>query len=165
MPAESVTNAGARPIDSNANAGSDSPPGSASPHKPAGGATRGLLQIGEVADLTGLSLKTVRYYEEVGLLPTAERSPGGFRLYTTAAVERLLVIKQMKPLDFNVEQMRELLGALDELAAGPSRSRREELSPLIADYHSLVGTRMAKLRERLAGARDLNATLEDLLLS
>src|SRR5690606_36514639 len=57
------------------------------------------MQIGEVADRTGLSLHTICHYEEVGLaLPTA-RSQGGFRLNTDDDVARLLVIKRMKPLD------------------------------------------------------------------
>ena len=57
-----------------------------------------MLTIGDVAERTGLSLRSVRHYEDVGLLPTADRSPGGFRLYGDAAVERLLVVTQMKPL-------------------------------------------------------------------
>ena len=47
-----------------------------------------LLQIGQVAEATGLSLKTIRHYDEVGLVTPSERSPGGFRLYTTADVDR-----------------------------------------------------------------------------
>ena len=39
------------------------------------------MQIGDVAERTGLSLRTIRYYEEIGLLPAASRSAGGFRLY------------------------------------------------------------------------------------
>ena len=45
-------------------------------------ASTDLLQIGDVADRTGLSLRTIRHYEEVGLLPEPRRSPGGFRLYS-----------------------------------------------------------------------------------
>ena len=54
-----------------------------------------LLQIGEVADRVGLSLRTVRYYEEQGLLTPASRTSGGFRLYSEAQVDRLALIKQM----------------------------------------------------------------------
>jgi DNA-binding transcriptional MerR regulator len=128
------------------------------------GATRGLMQIGEIADRTDLSLRTVRHYEDVGLLPVAERSPGGFRLYSQDAVDRLLVIKQMKPLDFTLDQMRELLDALDELAAAPDDARRRALHTALADYQRLVQERTAKLRERLRGAKALQDTLDDLLL-
>ena len=122
------------------------------------------MQIGDVAERTGLSLRTVRHYEEVGLLPEAERSPGGFRLYTDAAVERLLVIKQMKPLEFTLEEMREVLDVFDELAADPTRARRRELLDSLTAYQALVSQRIAKLRERLRGARTLQDTLDDLLL-
>jgi DNA-binding transcriptional MerR regulator len=125
--------------------------------------TRGLLQIGDVAERTGLSLRSVRHYEEVGLLTPAERSPGGFRLYTEAAVERLLVIKQMKPLEFTLEQMRELLDAVDELAARPSASRRRALRETLFAHQAEVEQRIGKLEERLAGARALRASLEELL--
>ena len=130
----------------------------------AGGATCRLLQIGDVAERVSLSLRSVRYYEEVGLLPPAERSPGGFRLYDEAAVQRLLVIKQMKPLEFSLEEMRELLEHIDELAADPSRRRRAEIEAVLTDYQRLVTERISKLRERLAGAKALQSALDDLLL-
>jgi DNA-binding transcriptional MerR regulator len=122
------------------------------------------MRIGDVAERTGLSLRTVRHYEDVGLLPAAQRSPGGFRLYTDAAVERLLVITRMKPLEFTLEQMRELLDALDELAAGPSTQRREELVSVLSGYRGLLAERTAKLRERILGAKALQDELDDLLL-
>ena len=125
--------------------------------------TRGRLQIGDVAERTGLSLRSVRHYEEVGLLPTAERSPGGFRLYTEAAVERLLVVKQMKPLEFTLEQMRELLDALEELASAPAAHRREELVEALTGYAREVERRIEKISERLAGAQALSASLRDVL--
>jgi DNA-binding transcriptional MerR regulator len=59
------------------------------------------MQIGEVAERTALSLRTIRYYEEVGLVPPSARTQGGFRLYTEADVERLLLVKRMKPLEFS----------------------------------------------------------------
>ncbi len=123
----------------------------------------GQLQIGEVAERTGLSLRTVRHYEEVGLLPAAGRSPGGFRLYTDAAVQRLLVVRQMKPLEFTLEQMRELLEAVDEITAGPDAERRAELAATLAGYQVEVERRIGTLQERLAGAHGLNASLRQLL--
>ena len=125
--------------------------------------TRGMLTIGDVAERTGLSLRSVRHYEDVGLLPTADRSPGGFRLYGDAAVERLLVVKQMKPLEFTLEEMRALLEAQDELAAGPAPTRRRELQETLAGYRLLVEQRLAKLEQRLAGGRALHVSLGTLL--
>lgn len=126
--------------------------------------TRGLMQIGDVADRTGLSLRSVRHYEDVGLLPPAERSPGGFRLYDQAAVQRLLVVKQMKPLEFTLEEMRELLDHVDELTAGPTVARRREVEGVLAGYSAVVAQRIDKLRDRLAGAKALQDSLDDLLL-
>ena len=131
---------------------------------PGGRATRGLLRIGDVAERTGLSLRTVRYYEEVGLLPVAERSPGGFRLYDDAAVQRLLVIKQMKPLEFSLEEVRELLEHVDELASGPEPARRREVEDVLRGCSARVAERTAGLRSALAGAKALQDALDDLLL-
>lgn len=121
--------------------------------------TRGLLQIGDVAERTGLSLRSVRHYEEVGLLPPAERSPGGFRLYTDAVVDRLLVVKQMKPLELTLDEMRAVLDAQDELATRPAPDRRRELQETLAAFRLLVEQRIAKLEQRLAGARALHSSL------
>lgn len=140
------------------------PAGAVPSQAAAGGRARGLLQIGEVAERVELSLRTVRYYEEVGLLPPAERSPGGFRLYDAAAVQRLLVLKRMKPLDFSVDEMRELLDHLDELAGGPSSARRPEVEAVLTGYRTRVTQRIGTLRDRLAGAEALQDALDDLLL-
>ncbi len=122
------------------------------------------MQIGDVADRTGLSLRSVRHYEDVGLLPEAERSPGGFRLYTDAAVERLLVIKRMKPLEFTLDEMRELLDGIDQLAADPPAARRRELLDMLTGYQRQVSERIATVRERLRGAKQLQDALDELLL-
>lgn len=116
----------------------------------------GFLQIGEVAERAALSLRTVRYYEEQGLVTPARRSEGGFRLYTEEQVQRLLLIKQMKPLDFTVEQMRELLAAQDALAAAPADPAARAT---IAAYADDVATRVVKLRDRLAAAEQFAADL------
>lgn len=75
------------------------------------------MQIGEVAARTELSLRTIRHYEETGLVVPSARSRGGFRLYTETDVARLMVIRRMKPLGFTLDQMRDLLDATDRLDA------------------------------------------------
>ncbi|MEU1881093.1 MerR family transcriptional regulator [Streptosporangium sp. NPDC020072] len=84
------------------------------------------MHIGQVAELTGLSLRTIRHYEEVGLVPASARSQGGFRLYTAGDVERLMVIRRMKPLGFTLEQMRELLRVTDLLQDHAAAGRLSE---------------------------------------
>ncbi|MGX1808469.1 MerR family transcriptional regulator [Nocardia sp. NPDC055321] len=66
-----------------------------------------------MAERTELSLKTIRHYDDVGLVQPSARSTGGFRLYTAADVDRLLLIRRMKPLGFTLEEMRRLLEATD----------------------------------------------------
>lgn len=73
------------------------------------------MRIGEVADRLGLSLRSIRYYEESGLVAPSARTQGGFRLYTEPDVNRLLLIMQMKPLGFSLDEMRDVLLALDAL--------------------------------------------------
>lgn len=63
------------------------------------------MHIGEVAELVGLSHRTIHYYEEVGLAVPVGRSNGGFRLYDHDVVERLRAITYMKPLGLSLEQM------------------------------------------------------------
>jgi DNA-binding transcriptional MerR regulator len=70
------------------------------------------MHIGELAERTGLSLRTIRHYDDVGLLPATGRTDGGFRVYSENDFERLMVIKQMKPLGFSLEEMAEILDLL-----------------------------------------------------
>lgn len=73
------------------------------------------MQIGEVAARTELSLRSLRHWEEVGLLRPSGRSEGGFRLYTEDDVERILVIRRMKPLGFSLDQMRDAMADIETL--------------------------------------------------
>lgn len=58
------------------------------------------MQIGEVAERTQLPLRTIRHYDEVGLVPPSARTEGGCRLYTEAAVERLNHVRRITPWAF-----------------------------------------------------------------
>ena len=69
----------------------------------------GELRIGEVATRSGVSIDTIRYYERRRLLPRAERSRGGFRLYGPEAVERLRFIKQAQEIGFSLDEIGDLL--------------------------------------------------------
>lgn len=123
------------------------------------------MRIGEVADRTGLSLRTIRHYEEVGLAPPSARSQGGFRLYTEEDVARLCVIKRMKPLDLTLEQMRDLLGILDELGTSPPAARRSDLTERLGEYRDMVVRHCATLRARLADAERFSDELSDAITS
>ncbi|MFH9267752.1 MerR family transcriptional regulator [Streptomyces sp. NPDC017546] len=119
------------------------------------------MQIGEVAARTELSLRTIRHYEETGLVAPSARSQGGFRLYTETDVARLMVIRRMKPLGFTLDQMRELLDATDRLDGNDQldAGRREELLARVHSYQQAAAEQVEKLRVQLARAEDFEATL------
>ncbi|MEU7162789.1 MerR family transcriptional regulator [Streptomyces chrestomyceticus] len=118
------------------------------------------MQISEVAARTELSLRTIRHYEETGLVTPSARSQGGFRLYTEADVARLTVVRRMKPLGFTLDQMRDLLDATDRLDAGElPASERAALLERIRGYERDATEQVEKLRTQLARAEEFAATL------
>ena len=68
-----------------------------------------MLQIGELSKRTGVPSKTIRYYEEIGLLPAPQRAENGYRIYTEADVERLQFIRRSRALDFALDEIAEIL--------------------------------------------------------
>lgn len=80
------------------------------------------MHIGEMADRSQMSLRTIRHYDEVGLLTPSGRTEGGFRLYTERDFSRLMVIRRMKPLGFTLDEMAELLRVVDRLGESEATS-------------------------------------------
>lgn len=119
------------------------------------------MQIGEVAALTGLSLRTLRYYEEVGLVTPSARSAGGFRLYTALDVDRFELVKRMKPLDFSLEDMRGLLQVVDALDAEPDDAERARLLGELESLRTAAEERVAALRKRLTWAEEFATGLDE----
>ncbi len=90
------------------------------------------MHIGEIADRTGMSLRTLRHYDEIGLLAPSGRTDGGFRLYTEDDLQRLLVIRRMKPLGFSLAEMHQALEIIDATAASStSKDAAERLAELL----------------------------------
>ena len=125
--------------------------------------TQGLhLQIGQVAARTQLSIRTVRHYDDVGLVTPSARSTGGFRLYTDADVDRLLVIRRMKPLGFTLAEMKELLEALDVLDnKKASAAERKAAARCLRDYRAKTDDSADRLRQQLVYAEELASLLID----
>lgn len=105
------------------------------------------LSIGAAARQTGCSVPTIRYYEEVGLLPAAPRTESNQRHYDQAAVRRLAFIRRCRDFGFTIEQVRELVGLVDQ----PRRDCVEVRD--IAQEH-LLG-----VRRKLAELQALEASL------
>jgi Cu(I)-responsive transcriptional regulator len=80
-----------------------------------------LMNIGEAASAAGVSAKMIRHYEQIGLLPAAERSEAGYRLYGEREVSVLRFVRQSRRLGFSVAQVAELIG----LWSDSRRSSRE----------------------------------------
>ena len=111
------------------------------------------LRIGEVATRTELSLRSLRHWDEVGLLRPSGRTVGGFRLYTEADVDKILLIRRMKPLGFTLEEMGVVLRRLEHLHrsphdAGLRTASRQELTAILRD----ATDRRDALRRQLAMA-------------
>lgn len=111
-----------------------------------------MHQIGEAAAQTGLSLRTIRFYEEVGLVPPSGRTAGGFRLYTDADIERLQLVKDLKPLDFSLEEMGEVLALQDQLDAGDDPEDEAEIRARLDGFAEIAEQRCEDLRARLRAA-------------
>jgi DNA-binding transcriptional MerR regulator len=121
-----------------------------------------LLKIGEVAERVGLSLRTIRYYEEEGLVVPDSRTEGGFRLYSRTAVDRLELIKRMKPLGFSVEEMVEVLSALDTLTDPETgRAERIALAEQLDTYRDRVETKAVELLATAARGREFGQHLRE----
>ncbi len=116
--------------------------------------------IGEVAETVGLSLRTIRFYEEVDLVPPSARTRGGFRLYTSDDIDRLRLVKRMKPLDFSLEEMREILTTLDRLA-GPDATGgdRDQLQERLSMFAAAARARCEVLRAQLDTAEEMAGLL------
>lgn len=72
-----------------------------------------MLSIGKLAQATGTKVPTIRYYEQIGLLPEVERSAGNQRLYSQGALDRLAFIRHARNLGFPLEAIRDLLSLAD----------------------------------------------------
>ena len=108
------------------------------------------MKIGQLAQRTGCTVETIRYYEQAGLLPAPSRSDGNYRIYTEQHAERLTFIRNCRALDMTQDEIRELLRIKDENGRdcgdidilldehiGHVSRRIEELSALQAQLQSL----------------------------
>lgn len=103
------------------------------------------LTIGRLAKLTGVPPKTIRYYEEAGILPPAERSESRYRLYSDTDVRRLELIRRARLLDMALPEVRELLqwagsATCDDFQGrflGVVRRKLSEVDRRIADLQQL----------------------------
>lgn len=114
------------------------------------------MRIGEVADRVGLSLRTIRHYDEIGLVVPSDRSAGGFRLYTEADVVRLELVRRLRPLDLSLEQIRTLVETMDAAAAAADPDERADAADRLTMYRMLAESRVEALRAQVHGLEQLS---------
>jgi DNA-binding transcriptional MerR regulator len=126
------------------------------------------MHIGEVAEVTGLTQRTIRYYEELGLLPAPERTQGDFRLYTTRDVRRLSEISRLKHLlGFSLAEIKEIVVAEDAReqltsdlhAAADPQMRLDTLR----EFERLATAQLAAIDRKMAQLADLKTDLDSRL--
>lgn len=100
------------------------------------------FQIGELAKRTALTVDAIRFYERRKLLPTAPRSTGRFRLYTTDDIERIRFVRRMQHLGFSLQEIKELTGIRADRAHACS-AVRQFLKTKLAD----VGLKIRELEQ------------------
>lgn len=103
------------------------------------------LTIGKVAKQAAINIDTVRFYEREGLLPEAQRSPAGYRLYSAEDVTRLRFIRRAKLLGFSLEEIAELLSlnAGNGTRASVKRVAERRLADLDQKLRELTAIRTA----------------------
>ncbi len=109
------------------------------------------LGIGEVARRADCKVETVRYYEQIGILPAPDRSAGGQRRYDTEHLKRLTFVRRARGLGFTLDEVRNLL----RLADGTD--------PTCAEVAEIARGHLGGIRSKIANLRRLEAVLDDLV--
>jgi DNA-binding transcriptional MerR regulator len=127
--------------------------------------SEGHMHIGEVAEATGLTQRTIRYYEELGLLPAPERTQGDFRLYTAQDVHRLAEIARLKELlGITLAEIKDIL--LADEAREQLKSQLMEAADAQAqvarllEVERLTSSQLAILDRKMAQMAEMKADLE-----
>jgi DNA-binding transcriptional MerR regulator len=128
--------------------------------------SEGLLRIGQVAARLGLSTRTLRYYEELGLLEPTGHTAGGARRYTELDVERVAHIRRLQQvMGFDLDRIRDFLRAEDELArlraeysAGPPPDRGRQIA---TEALTLYDRMRAQVQDKLDALAAFDAEIEE----
>lgn|SRR5690554_923131 len=109
------------------------------------------MNIGEVSKAVGISAKMIRYYEDVGLIPVAQRSAAGYRTYTAEDVHRLGFVRRARDLGFSMDEITDLLSLWND------RSRKS------VDVKRLAQAHITELESRIENLRQIAGTLQVLI--
>ena len=101
-------------------------------------AQRSGIQIGELSRRTGCNIVTIRYYEQIALLPAPARSAGRYRVYDTADVRRLAFIRRSRELGFTLDEVRTLLSLSADDGQDTCANVREVAERHLADVRAKI---------------------------
>lgn len=108
------------------------------------------MLIGELAKRTGTTTKTLRFYEDAGLVPEPARRPSGYRDYPTSATDRVMFIHDAQTAGFSLRQIRQILDI------------RDSGDPPCEHVGELIDQRLAEVQRRLAELEQTRHTLQEL---
>jgi Cu(I)-responsive transcriptional regulator len=108
------------------------------------------MNIGQASAASGVSVKMVRYYEQIGLLPATRRTEAGYRVYEQSAVHRLRFIRRARDLGFSMAEIEQLLALWGD-------DRRAS-----ADVKAVAMAHVADLERKIAEMTEMKRTLEHL---
>ncbi len=109
------------------------------------------MNIGEASKASGVSAKMIRYYESIGLIPSADRTGGGYRSYADTDVQRLRFVRRARDLGFSIPEIADLLGLWSD------RSRKS------ADVKRLAQAHIEGLEQRISDLQQMVDTLRSLV--
>lgn len=109
------------------------------------------MNIGKIAEMVGLPVKTVRYYDEINLFSPRERSASGYRQYSQSDLAKLILVRRARAFGFTIDEVRELLS----LYTNPTRTS--------ADVKRIALSRLKQLEEGLNELRLLRRELSHLV--
>lgn len=110
-----------------------------------------MINIGEAANISGVSAKMIRYYEQIGLIPPAYRTSAGYRLYAEKDIHRLRFVRRARDLGFSVPEISELLDLWDD------HSRQS------SDVKRLAQEHLDDLHEKIEGLQQMADSLKKLI--
>jgi DNA-binding transcriptional MerR regulator len=124
------------------------------------------LRIGEIAERSGVTPRTIRYYEELGLLPRSERELGKHRVYTESDVDRICELTRLRDLlGLSLDELRSMIAAEDVRAEIRRRfhetDSREEQLALLDEALPHIETQLTLVRRRLSALQELEAELAE----